>query len=93
VTGPRGATLLAAAIAGTIAVRFAEPIHDGDLFWHMAYARQMLERGTLHLDHAAFSWMPEASDVIYCSWLSQLAFYALWGAPGRGASSRSGTWW
>jgi hypothetical protein len=37
--------LLAAA-----AVRLAQPILDGDLFWHMAYARQMLERHSLILD-------------------------------------------
>ena len=62
----------------TIAVRFAEPIQDGDLFVHMAYARQMLARGTLILDHTVFSWTPAHTDVIYCAWASELLFYGLW---------------
>ncbi len=74
----RSAWLAAAAIAVVIAVRFAEPIQDGDLFWHMAYARQMLDHGTLRLDHAAFSWMPATTDMIYCAWLSELALFELW---------------
>ncbi len=69
--------VFAVPIALVIGVRFAEPIQDGDLFWHLAYARQMLDRGTLHLDHAAFSWMPATTEVIYCSWLSELGLYAL----------------
>jgi hypothetical protein len=61
-----------------IGLRFAEPLQDGDLFWHMAYARQMLAHGTLRLDHAAFSWMPAQTDMIYCAWLAELILYALW---------------
>ena len=37
-----------------VGLRFAQPIKDGDLFWHMAYDSQMLERGSLHLDHSLF---------------------------------------
>lgn len=61
-----------------IAVRYAEPIQDGDLFWHMAYARQMLERGTLRLEHAGFAWMPDATDMLYCAWVAELALFWLW---------------
>ena len=81
VTAPvtrRTAALLGLALLAVIAVRFAEPLQDGDLFSHMAYARQMLARGTLVLDHAAFSWTPAVSDMIYCAWASELFFYALW---------------
>ena len=74
----RNGWLAAAVILFVVAVRFAEPIQDGDLFWHLAYARQMLERGTLQLDHTAFSWMPATTDMIYVAWLAELALYALW---------------
>jgi len=68
----------AAVVLLVIAVRYAEPIQDGDLFWHMAYARQMLERGTLRLDHSGFAWMPDATDMLYCAWLAELALWWLW---------------
>ncbi len=74
--------LLICALLVTVAVRFAEPIQDGDLFVHMAYARQMLARGTLILDHTAFSWTPAHTDVIYCAWVSELLFYGLWAHVG-----------
>jgi hypothetical protein len=69
--------LLAAA-----AVRLAQPILDGDLFWHMAYARQMLERHSLILDHTAFSWTPTSNRLIYCAWAAELFFYGLWNLAG-----------
>ena len=73
--------LLAFAII-VFAIRFASPILDSDLFWQMAYARQMLERGTLVLDHTAFSWTPTSNAMVYCAWLAQFALYGLWTAFG-----------
>ncbi len=71
----------AAALGGTIALvvaaRYAEPLLDGDLFWHLAYARQMLERGTLVPDHTLYSWTPADGAYIYCAWLAELALHAL----------------
>jgi hypothetical protein len=61
-----------------VAFRFAEPFLDGDLFWHMAYARQMLARGTLIPDHTAFSWTPATDTMIYCAWAAELWLYWLW---------------
>jgi hypothetical protein len=75
---PTAAILGWASLFLIVAVQYAEPIQDGDLFWHMAYARQMLARGTLVLDHAAFSWTPASNAMIYCAWLSELALYWLW---------------
>ena len=68
-----------------IAIRFAEPIKDGDLFWHMAYARQMLERHTLVPDPTIYSWTPVSAAMIYCAWLSELVLYGLWWLGGEGA--------
>jgi hypothetical protein len=61
-----------------IALRYAEPILDGDLFFHMAYAKQMLMHHTLRLDHTEFSWTPTSNRMIYCAWLSELFLYELW---------------
>jgi hypothetical protein len=61
-----------------VVVRNARPIEDGDLFWHMALARRMLERGTLRPDHTAFSWTPASNAHLYCAWASELLFYNLW---------------
>lgn len=76
---------LAAVLAAAVAVRYAEPILDGDLFFHLAYARQILERGTLQPDHALYAWTPASNAMIYCAWASELVLYGLWrvlGLPG-----------
>src|SRR5512135_2046118 len=77
--------VLIGALLVAVAIRFAEPLQDGDLFWHMAYARQMLAHRTLIPDHAAFSWTPAQTDVRYCAWLSELFLYGLWEHVGVGS--------
>lgn len=65
-----------------IALRCAEPIKDGDLFWHLAYAKQLLAQGTLIPDATLYSWTPASNAMIYCSWLSELVLYGLWSLGG-----------
>ncbi|MDQ6706994.1 MAG: hypothetical protein M3Z85_13590 [Acidobacteriota bacterium] len=72
------AWLLGALLLAVVALRFAQPIEDGDLFWHMAYGSQMVERGTLKLDHSLYSWMPAANDTVYCAWTGELLFLGVW---------------
>ncbi len=62
----------------TIALRLAEPVRDGDLFWQMEYGRYMLENNTLIPDHGRYSWTPADPVAIYCAWLSEMAFYLLY---------------
>lgn len=69
--------LLALAILAVVAVRYTEPVNDGDLFWQMAYGRWMVEHGTLVPEHGAFSWSPTSEEVIYCAWLSEIGLYLL----------------
>jgi hypothetical protein len=71
-------TVLLILLAGVIAIRYAEPILDGDLFWHFAYAKQMLQHHTLVPDHTIYSWTPVDGRMIYCAWLAELALYGLW---------------
>jgi hypothetical protein len=63
-------------------LRFAQPIQDGDIFWHMVYGSQMVDHGTLRVDHSPFSWMPASNELIYCAWTGELLFLAVWKAFG-----------
>ena len=74
----RASLTLWGCLFAVVAVRLAEPFLDGDLFWHMAYARQMLTRGTLILDHTAFSWTPTSNTTMYCAWAAELSLFWLW---------------
>jgi hypothetical protein len=76
-----GAALLGVAAAAG----FAEPVMDGDLFWHLAYARQMIEGRTWIPDATIYSWTPASGAMIYCAWLAQLALHLVWSAGGADA--------
>jgi hypothetical protein len=64
----------------TLAIRYAEPVRDGDLWWQMAYGRYLIEHRTLIPDHTAFTWTPADNPTIYCAWLSELFLYLLYQA-------------
>jgi len=61
-----------------VAFRFAQPIEDGDIFWHMAYGSQMADHHTLRVDHSLYSWMPASNQTVYCAWTGELLFLAAW---------------
>lgn len=60
-----------------IFVKYAEPVRDGDLWFHLAYAKYFLDHGTLISDHTVFTWSQTSNETIYCAWLSQLVLYFL----------------
>jgi len=60
-----------------IAIRFAEPVGDGDLFWQMAYGKYMLANHTLIPDHTIYSWTPADNPYIYCSWVAEISLYLM----------------
>lgn len=62
----------------TLAVRFAEPVRDGDLWWQMAYGRYMLQNTTLVPDHSLFNWTPTDESRIYCAWVAEIFLYLLY---------------
>lgn len=72
---PVWGVVLACVTLVTLAVIFAEPVRDGDLWWHLVYARYMLENRTLIPDHTIFTWTPTETGSIYCSWLADLLLY------------------
>ncbi len=80
---PTGRALLLGGVALVVfALRYAEPILDGDLFFHLAYAEQMLARRTAILDHTLYSWTPTDNVTIYLNWLAQLVLLGAWSAGG-----------
>ncbi len=66
-------------------IRYAEPVKDGDIWFHMAYGRYMLENHTLVPDHAIYSWTPAVNSQIYCAWLPEIILYLLYTAGGVSA--------
>lgn len=61
----------------TLAFRYAMPVRDGDLWFHMLYGKYFLENKTLVADHTIFSWTPSSNEIIYCTWLPDICFYLL----------------
>lgn len=72
----------AAVLLAVVAIRFATPILDGDLFWHLAYAKQIVTMHSMVPDPAIYSWTPAATPVIYCAWLAELILYGLHAVAG-----------
>src|SRR5450432_1311070 len=69
-------------LLAVVAAHFAQPIEDGDIFWHMAYGQQMSDSGTLIPDHTLYAWMPASNATIYCTWLADFFFLGVWKAFG-----------
>ncbi len=61
----------------TLAIRFAEPIRDGDFFWHAKYGEYCIEHKTLIPDHTIWSWTPADGKAIKCNWIADIFVYFL----------------
>ena len=61
----------------TLAFRYAEPVKDGDFFWHVKYGEYMVENGTLVPDHTLYSWTPTDEGVVKCNWIGDILLYML----------------
>lgn len=68
---------LAMIVLITLAFRYALPVRDGDLWFHMLYGKYFLDYKTLIADHTIFSWTPTTNDTIYCTWLPDIFLYLL----------------
>lgn len=73
---------LALIVLVTLAFRYALPVRDGDLWFHMLYGKYFLEHQTLIADHTIFSWTPTTNDTIYVTWLPDIFLYLLHKAAG-----------
>jgi tetratricopeptide (TPR) repeat protein len=66
-------------------IRFAEPVKDGDVWFHMAYGRYMLEHHTLIPDHTIYSWTHADNSTIYCAWIPEIILYLVYKMGGLSA--------
>lgn len=62
--------------------RFALPLRDGDIWWHMLYGEYHLTNRTLIPDHTLYSWAPVHDNTIYCTWLPDIFLFLLYQAQG-----------
>jgi hypothetical protein len=69
---------LAAITLITLVLKYALPIRDGDIWWHMLYGKYFLENRTLIADHTIFSWSPSTNETLYCTWLPDILFYLVY---------------
>lgn len=76
------AATLATITLVTLAFRYALPVRDGDLWFHMLYGKYFLAHKTLIADHTIFSWTPTTNKTIYCTWLPDIFLYLLHKATG-----------
>lgn len=77
-TSARNRSILAlAALITALAVflAFPTPAGDTDMWWHMAYGEQVLERGTWHQDHDEWAWTDTVDEWIYVTWLSDVILF------------------
>ncbi|HPA76528.1 MAG TPA: tetratricopeptide repeat protein [Deltaproteobacteria bacterium] len=72
--------IIACAVLSVIAVVYAVPLSDGDIWFHLAYGRYFLQNHTLIPDHTVFSWTPSDNSTIYCAWIPQTIFYLVFQA-------------
>ena len=77
-----GYLFLAVILLATLAFRYAEPVKDSDLFFHLKYGEYMVEHNTLVPDHSIYSWTPASNDIIYCTWIGNLILYGLYQVGG-----------
>lgn len=65
-----------------VALHYALPLRDSDLWFHLQYAKYFLEHKTLIPDHSIYSWTAAKNEVIYCAWLAELFLYCLYSLGG-----------
>ncbi|MCI5119688.1 MAG: hypothetical protein D3908_00525 [Candidatus Electrothrix sp. AUS4] len=58
-----------------IAFRYAIPLKDGDIWFHILYGEYSWQNKTLIPDHTLYSWTLSTNENIYCTWLSDIFFY------------------
>lgn len=65
-------------LLGVIAVIYAYPLKDNDLWWQMEIGQYLIEHKTLKPDHSIYSWTVADPNWVYNTWLAQTALYTLY---------------
>ena len=61
--------LLTVVALAAILTFYNTTVADSDLWWHLAYGRDVVEQSTLTVDHASYSWTELTAPWVYVSWL------------------------
>lgn len=61
-----------------VAIYYAIPIRDSDIWFHLLYGRFFITNHTIIPDHTIYSWTPASNSFIYCSWLSDIFLYCIY---------------
>ncbi|MCL4475151.1 MAG: hypothetical protein M1508_02850 [Nitrospirae bacterium] len=69
-------------LLAAVFVRYAEPLSDPDLWWHMALGDYMLKHHTLRPDHSIYSWTVADPNWIYNGWIPQMFYHLLYATGG-----------
>lgn len=80
---PRWRSAAADALPVAVALLALFPLHNNDLWWHLATGRWMVENVAVPRTDP-FSWTLFLESWVDNEWLGQLLFYGLWQAGGLG---------
>ncbi|MCI0468642.1 MAG: hypothetical protein L0Y62_01075, partial [Nitrospirae bacterium] len=70
------------ALLAVIFIRYAEPLRDPDLWWHIELGEYMVKNLTLKPDHSIYSWTIADPNWIYNAWLSEVILYGSYAIGG-----------
>lgn len=69
-------------LLAVVFIKYAEPLMDNDLWWHMKYGEYMVKNLTLTPDHTIYSWTVADPNWIYNGWIPQIFFYLAYSIGG-----------
>jgi len=79
----RTATLIAFLfLLAAVFVRYATPLTDPDLWWHMKLGEYMINNLTLKPDHSIYSWTIADPNWVYNGWIPEIFFHLLYSIGG-----------
>ncbi len=63
-----------------IAIRYFQPTLDGDIYFHLAYGKQIVKTHSLHIDEEQFRWSGYDKNGVglYPAWIPDVIFYLLY---------------
>lgn len=65
-------------LLAVVFIRYAEPLTDPDLFWHVKLGEYMVKNFTLKPDHSIYSWTIADPNWVYNAWIPEIIFYVLY---------------
>ncbi len=57
---------------------YSEPTKDGDIYFHMAYGKQILQKRSLNIDESIYRWGEMPGFSLYPAWIPDIIFYSIY---------------